>query len=315
MNHAGIAQPRASCVARSAFARGLAALACAAIVHASSASDQLSETHAVLPQSAWRALDPNAAAAPADDYEQILREGIWLLESREVRPALLAFQRLVNRAPSETIEQYDAWLCERFGRSLAEVMAELRLRQALTGPEGHIFDLPFVTKYEASALGPLLTELQVRLMSRAHAGRPLQNWIADASTYTTLHAGAQDMVRDGRLLAAVVQARLRHDPRCKHDQRLRKELAQLRKAVIAYNVHVQRLPGFTELARPLASDDPTLRELRRLREVEAERKAREAEAAADPNTPTTQPSDEASTDPQRAAESRDEPIAGNETSE
>ncbi len=199
------------------------------------------------------------------DFEQMLREAYELVDDGDLPAALRAFQRIVSHAPADVLQQLDRHARAARGRALDDFLAETRIRAALDGRRGRLFDFKLATRFEADALGKRLEQLQARLLSTAYRGRTIETWAHQGDEYTELWPDARRMIGDTRLAAAVLGARLRFDPRLKEDRGERRRLVTLRADLARFTAKVSAMPGFTALgADDSDEDDPTLREARRL---------------------------------------------------
>jgi hypothetical protein len=243
---------------------------------------RVERTTRATPSESDRPVEEPPATMPAEDFEQMLREAFELLDDGDSPAALRAMQRIAARAPEEHLADMDRRTRSARGLGLARLMAETRLRVALGRGRGGAFRLKFVTRYEASAMGRLLEELQGEFLAKSHEGRTVAAWAAERYAYTELHATAREMVADARLAAAMIGARLKFDPRLRKSGEHRRQLAALHDDVVRFVAQVISMRGYTSLG--MDDDDmpePVAREVARLMALQA--------AA---SQPSTQPSQE-----------------------
>jgi hypothetical protein len=208
------------------------------------------------------------AAAPSEDFEQMLREAFELLDDEDLPGALRAMQRVAMRASREQLVELDRQTCGARDLPLARLVAETRFAVAVARGRGRTFRLGFVTPYEAPAMGLLLERLQGRLLARVHQGRTIAQWAAERDAYAELHPQAPELVADASLATALIGARLKSDPRLRGDREQRRRLTFLRDDVTRLAAHVRSMRGFTALS--VDKDDPSnpaAREVARLRAV------------------------------------------------
>lgn len=209
-----------------------------------------------------------AAAAPAD-FDQVLREAYELIDDEDLGAAVRALQFLVKRAPQITLAELNARVHTDRGVTLAELLAETRLRRAFaTGPRGTLH-LRVVTRYEAEAMGRAAERRLENLGSRRYHGRTVFEWADDRAAYTTLQPDARSMVDDARLAAALTGLRLKHDPRLKKTRKERLRLVRQRADLARFAAHVAAMRGFTAPLLDAEDDpsDPAAAEVRRRREL------------------------------------------------
>jgi hypothetical protein len=209
--------------------------------------------------------DARPPQAVAPDFEQMLREAYELVEDDDRPAALRALGRIVTHAPDDVLEQLDRQVRAAHGQPLDEFLADTRIRVALEGRHGRLFDLNYATPFEADALGKRLEQLHARLLGTAYHGRTIKAWAGQRDEYAELQPDARHMITDARRAAAVLGARLRFDPRLKKDRAERRRLLALRADLARFTAKVSAMPGFTSLGvNENDADDPTLREARRL---------------------------------------------------
>ncbi len=202
-------------------------------------------------------------AEAGEDFEQIYREAVELFSDGDLRAALLALQRLVNRAGDETLAAIDAEVRVQRGESLAALMARLRMEQALDDEQG-LFRLRYASRYEAPALAMRLARLHDGLLEKHYHERSLRAWMADPEGYATLQPDAHEMVRDLRILAGVLGSRLKVDRGLRDDVAARTALAGLRSEASRLITRIETMPGYTNLRQRPTAGDPTLRAARDL---------------------------------------------------
>lgn len=273
--------------------------------------------------------------APTERHEQVLREGFELLDDGELAAAVRAFQRVAVRADAETLQKLSRLTRELRGEPLDELLAETRMRVALSLSRGRTFDLRYATPYEGAALGRRLEMLADDCLHSKFDGRTLLAWARDPAKYEKLRIDTAELEFKARLAAGVIAARLKHDPRLKKVRPAvrnggdeggalsRDELVRLRDDLARLGAQIRALPGFTALTmRRDTLDDPTLIEAERLEEARraAELEAAEREAAAAereleeatsrPADATSQPATRPTSNP--ASQSTSRPAAQNE---
>jgi len=201
----------------------------------------------------------------SEDFEQMLREAFELVDDGDLPAALRALRRIVERAPSELLERLNEQTKAARRLALDDFLAATRMRAALAGRAGRPFHLKFVTRFESEALGKRLETLQHRLLKTSYHDRTIESWAANRGDYGHLQPDARCMVHDARLAAAVINARLRFDPRLKQDRPEHRRLNALRDDLVRLTARVSALPGFTSLGDRISdADDPTLEAARRL---------------------------------------------------
>ena len=209
-----------------------------------------------------------AAAAPAD-FDQMLREAYELIDDQDAGAAVRALQYLVKQAPPNTLTELSARVRTDRGVSLAELLAETRLRHALsTGARGGL-RLRVVTRYEAAAMGRA-AERHLEHLGRLHYhGRTVFDWADDREAYTTLQPDARPMVEDTRLAAALTGVRLKHDPRLKKARKERLRLIRQKADLARFAARVAAMRGFTAPLLDAEDDpsDPAAVEVRRRRDL------------------------------------------------
>ena len=132
-----------------------------------------------------------------EDLAQMLREACELVDDGDLPAALRALQRMVAGASDEVLKDLDRRARAARGRALAEFMAAVRIRSALEGGQGQLFDLRRATRYEARALGVQLAQLQARLLGTRFYGRTLETWAGRRDEYTELRPDARWLVTRG----------------------------------------------------------------------------------------------------------------------
>ncbi len=202
--------------------------------------------------------DKRVAPGPAE-IRQMLREAWELLDEGDHEAALAALQRAVTQAEDDLLEELNRDALAARGTPLDELLAELRVHSATRPRNGSLFHLPFATRYEAAALGRRLQALADELRARLYQGRSLSEWVAEPKSYDSLTPDAPLMVRDIRLAAAALSARLRHDPSVRATDRRRAQLVAEHDRLTALAARIRALPGYTALPMPGAAenDDPT----------------------------------------------------------
>lgn len=196
--------------------------------------------------------------------EQVLREAFELLDDRDDDAAVRVMQKLVLDAGAERLKALDELCRATRGAALDELLASTRLRGAMNGREGKLFDLRYVTPFESAAMGALLEKLLNDNAAATFHGRSVESWAADPAAYDTLQPDAPAMVRAARLATAAASARLRFDARLKKDSAERARLIVLRDELTRLSAHVRGMVGFTQLGVRDDESDPTLQETRRI---------------------------------------------------
>lgn len=203
--------------------------------------------------------------AEAPDYGQMLREAYELVDDGDLPAGLRALQRLVSGAPVGLLKRLDRQAESARGIGLDEFIATTRIRAALEGGPGRLFDLKPPTRYESRALGRQLADLRIQLLATDYHGRTLESWARNRDDYEELRPDAGGMVTDARLGAAVIGAQLRYVAEAQHTDADRGDLAHLRDELMRFAAKVSAMPGFTGLGvENTSDDDPTIREARRL---------------------------------------------------
>lgn len=162
------------------------------------------------------------------------------------REALLALSKLATRGGPE-LAAAEREARRRLGTPLPQVLAQWRLDDALARARRGPFRLRGVTRYEAYALGTLLVQHERRWLDTVHAGRTLEALTRTPLAYDRLHEGAQTMVAQARLVAAMMSQRLRFDPVLDHEAPQREMLAAQRDRLMRFTTQVSAMPGFTSL--------------------------------------------------------------------
>lgn len=219
------------------------------------------------------ALETNRAAERDDagekwssrDAEQVLREAFELLDGDDTPAALRALQRLVNRTAEEQLPSLND-LCKRERNvPLDELLAQTRMRYALSQRTGQLFSLTGVTKFESKALSKILANKAETALQADHGGRSVASWAQTPDEYNRLEPDALALVRDARLAGAFVGARLKVDEDFQQDSAERRRLRLLREGLSRLVVHVTSMHGYTGLGAGADDrDDPTIDEARNL---------------------------------------------------
>lgn len=209
-----------------------------------------------------------AAAAPAD-FDQMMREAYELIDDEDPGAAVRALQYLVKRAPPSTLAELSARVRADRGVSLAELLAETRLRHAITTGAQGTMHLRVVTRYEAEAMGRVAERRLENLRRLRYHGRTVFDWADEREAYTTLQPDARRMVEDARLAAALSGVRLKHDPRLKKARKERLRLIRQKAALARFAAHVAAMRGFTAPLLDAEDDpsDPAAAEVRRRRDL------------------------------------------------
>lgn len=240
---------------------------------------------------------PEAAKAAVNvRSEQMLRESFELLDDNDPAAALRAMQRAVTQAPAEQIESLDQLARAERHTPLAELLAQTRVTCAERDGRRKAFEIKNATPLELDVLGRLLEALQGDALRETFAGQTLAAWSETPESYVTLQPDAPPMVERVRRAAAIVQCRLRFDPRAKTAGRPRAALVRMRDQLTELAAKVSAMRGFTSIERSdleTMEDDPTLAEAERILAEEARRAAEDAAAA----QPTSQPVEEPATQP------------------
>ncbi len=217
-----------------------------------------------------------------DDWRQVLREAIELVDDGDSQAALLALQRLISKAGEDALRAVDQDCRRLRGMPLDEFTVRIRLQVARRADRAGVLEVRFVSPYEADAFGRIAEEMERELLDRQYAGRRLADWPAGREQYTELRPDARAMVDDLRLAAALISARLRFDPRMRAASPARRELMAQRAELMRFAAQVAAIPGFTSLDQESDADDPTLRAAARLA----------AEQAAASRPASSQPADQ-----------------------
>lgn len=209
------------------------------------------------------------AAAPPADFDQMLREAYELIDDEDPGAAVRALQYLVKRAPPRTLAELSARVHTDRGVSLAELLADTRLRHAISTGERGRLHLRVVTRYEAEAMGRAAERRLENLSRRRYHGRTVFEWADEREAYTTLQPDARRMVADARLAAALSGARLKHDPRLKKARKERLRLIRQKADLARFAARVAAMRGFTAPLLNAEDDpsDPAAAEVRRRREL------------------------------------------------
>lgn len=182
----------------------------------------------------------------AADYEQMYREACELLADGDAAAARRALQRLIGDAPRDVLARVDRQAHLDHQRSLAHMLAELRLREALAEARKRgTFRLRGVTRYEGAALGELLESEIEAILKREYDGRSIASWIEGEPRYATITSETHKMIADVRLATGMIAARLRHDPRLRGSRDQATRLVTLRTALARFAAGVMALKGYT----------------------------------------------------------------------
>lgn len=238
-----------------------------------------------------------AGGAPLgpDDYQQMLREALELLDDGDIAAALRAAQRSVSGATPAQLEDWSRECLATRGLPLADLVADLRIRKALLTRSDKVFELPFATPFEADALGRRLEALERQRLAAVYDGLSVRQWARQPGDYAALRADSAQLVYDAQLAAGVIAARLRFDPRLRSDRLLRRDETLLRDDLVRLAAQVRTLPGFSGLsATPIDATDPTLavaQELMRAQEALERTASQPASqpAGAEPGAAASQP--------------------------
>jgi len=198
------------------------------------------------------------------DCDQMLREAFELLDEQDYDAALRALQRLVREAPEDLLPELERRARAARGAALDALLARTRLYLALNPGSGAAFSLGAVTRYETEALAVDLEREQEVRLGRVYQGRTIADWAAQRDEYTTLQPDARELVRDARLSAALIAARLKYDERLAEDRTAALRLSRLRTELMRLAAQVAELPGFTSLTARDDPSDPAWQEARRL---------------------------------------------------
>lgn len=250
---------------------------------------------APLPETRADRGEPRDEAALNQWLEQMVREAHELLDASAERAALETLQRAVNRASKDQLLALNVMNKNVRGVGLDEMLADLRMRRALAGANGQLFEMRYATPFERPALARRLVDLQERSLAIRFDGRTVAEWAADPSRYTTLTPQTRPLLTAARLANAASGARLDFDPALQAPAARLPVMVQ-RKAVADLIHHIARLPGFGRLPAASRSEDPTLREAERIEEelrlAQERMDEAEPETSDEPaSTPETQPGD------------------------
>lgn len=201
----------------------------------------------------------DARAWSPEQLEQIWREALELLDDADGSAATRALQRLVLAADERQLAELSARTAELRGVELDELLATVRLRSAMSARGDEAFDLPYVTPFEAPAMCLLLERTERERLGVLRLGRPLSAWIGFECEITSLTLECVPLVRDARVAAAAIAARLRHDARLAGQSAARGEAIRRRDGLVKLAAHVRALPGFTALgeAQRRSGEDAT----------------------------------------------------------
>ncbi len=186
-----------------------------------------------------------AEARPTAELLQMVREGFELLDDEDWVGALRALQRAVLAARPAQLAELEDLARQARGAALDDLLAQTRLRVAGGADGGRTFRLSFVTPYERAALGRRLAAEQAALLESTFDGRPLADWLTHAEEYTDLRPDARRLVAAAGRCAAVIKARLRHDPALAGERTARRRLTELHDALARLAARVLALPGYT----------------------------------------------------------------------
>lgn len=190
-------------------------------------------------------IDGADPVALGEDYEQMLREGLELLDDGDLGSAVRALQRAVLRAPQEVLAQLDQQCRAARGVPLDELLAASRIRLADQEGRGRSFKLKYATPYERDALARLLARERASLLARRYDGRSVAEWAANRAEYTELTPAARPLVADASRAAALIVTRLRFDRRLKQNREERVRLLRLRAELSRLAGQILALPGYT----------------------------------------------------------------------
>lgn len=233
------------------------------------------------------AADAGGDRLEAQDYEQMLREGLELLEDGATDAALAAFQRLASRAPPALVQRLSEQVRRDRGLQLDELMARARFDKAMAEAAKGRFRLRYVSPLESEAMARLLARKTAELLEQVRGGRSLRQWCDEPAAIAAATDDARLLVRDARLAAGMLHARLRFDRAVARPGKLRRELLAERERLARFAAVVSALPGFTAGGAVAELDDPTLDAADELRRQAAEAELERRQAAA--SQPTSQP--------------------------
>ncbi len=189
------------------------------------------------------------------DLLQIVREGFELLDDEDWLAALRALQRAVLAARPPQLAELEQLALQARGTALDDLLAQTRLRVAAQADGGRTFRLSYVTAYERAALGRRLAAEQAALLESAFDGRPLAAWLTHAEEYAEVRPDARRLVAAAGRCAAMIKARLRHDPALAGERDERRRLTELHDALTRLAARVLALRGYT--APPGGNAAPT----------------------------------------------------------
>ncbi len=187
---------------------------------------------------------PATPAQPPEHFEQMMREALELLADDDLPAALRALQRTVLESPPALHVRLDKACRDKTGMALAELLADVRIRFALSG-QG--FRIRFATHAERPALGRMLAQRHQELLSGKYHGRTLAEWARNPEAYEHLQPDAREMVGAARRAAGMLGARLKYDPQLREDRETRVELSELRQALARLVDRVTAMRGYTDL--------------------------------------------------------------------
>ncbi|MBL8879098.1 MAG: hypothetical protein JNG88_08260 [Phycisphaerales bacterium] len=191
---------------------------------------------------------------PQADYDQWLREAFELIDRGEMRPGVRVLSQLARLKDRATLARLDAACRAGKQQPLAEFLAAKRIELATSEPGAIKFT--GVTEYESAALGRLLEARENDLLTHAFEGRTIRQWTVKQNEMTKATSDSPALVRDARLAAAFLAARLKYDPRLRTDREIRAALVTLHDELARLVARVAALPGYnTDAANhPSAAD-------------------------------------------------------------
>lgn len=191
-------------------------------------------------------VESRADPEPSEDARctQMVWEALLLLEMDDRDAALRALQQAALKSTPADRPKLDRICQQRRERTLATLLAELRLRDA-DAAKG--FTIRFVTPVERVELARLLRAYQQRLLAVKHGEYTLGQWVERRSSYDELRPDAPVLMESAARAAAVIEARLRWDPDVVERNVKRRDLARLRRDLVRLAGHVLRMPGYTTL--------------------------------------------------------------------
>ncbi|TWT42380.1 hypothetical protein RAS1_35110 [Phycisphaerae bacterium RAS1] len=187
----------------------------------------------------------------------MLREAFELINDDDLPAALRALQRAVAAADVPALAALSDLTRRSRGISLAELIAQTRLREATSAYHAHRgFRLRIVTPVERDALVALLQSAEGELRARRFDGRTLVDWAAAPEQYAGLTDASRSLVDDAGLLAAILAARLEHDSDLERPSPARRDAAETRVQLMRLAAGVAALPGFTDPRPPQPASAP-----------------------------------------------------------